>query len=197
MLSELAAFLGGSPGNQVSGCCVGRGEGQCATLDMATDKPPLASFQPHAAVCCRGLHLMQASLWHPPDLCGVLEKQGEMAPALPSSAVARLHLDDAKSTFTHTLIACTGRRTGRWQARFFILKVRPLPTPCPTVAHKRLIKTNDTWLSLLLQGSNLFWFAQPGAGRPRGHVPLEGACIHIVQPPATPYYMLEAEHYGV
>uniref|UniRef100_A0A7S0WSB4 PH domain-containing protein n=1 Tax=Chlamydomonas leiostraca TaxID=1034604 RepID=A0A7S0WSB4_9CHLO len=69
----------------------------------------------------------KTALWHPPDLCGTLEKQG-----------ARRNNTEPK-----------------WKQRWFILK-----------------------------GSNLFWFTSQTAKSPQGMVPLEGASVHAVRPPA-------------
>lgn len=39
-----------------------------------------------------------------------------------------------------------------------------------------------------MQGSNLFWFTNAGSKTPKGHIPLEGASVHAVRPPAISEY---------
>lgn len=43
-------------------------------------------------------------------------------------------------------------------------------------------------LHVCQQGSNLFWFESPTSKKPKCNVPLEGATVHVVRPPAISMY---------
>jgi hypothetical protein len=81
-----------------------------------------------------------------------------------------------------------GKKRGDWKPRFFALKVRG------DCAHG--LFTVQGFLTIAatharLQGSNLFWFTSPTARSPKGHIPLEGAAVHSVRPPAISEYTQE------
>lgn len=85
------------------------------------------------------------------------------------------------------VLAPTGRKRGDWKPRFFALKVGAHPCKPASLsasAHPPLPAATP-------QGSNLFWFVSPTARSPKGHIPLEGAAVHSVRPPAISEYTQE------